>query len=245
MNALSALVSEKSADLLADDSIAKSGFAQTPQVGAPLPLAPSPSASPGGEVSVLPTPPPNADETARGVVMATTHACPPIQQKALEVLAGANQSRVEEVISSLPPELKPAVATRVYVHVADPRDVNSQNIEITPPKLCPLPCGREYFGPWPFRHLKKKADDLDKLIKKHRGREKPFQGSCTIGFALLRIAAPGTFIRSSTHTCPLCVMLRRYNPRITFLLEDALLECFFVRSGPSHLTLASIVIWRD
>jgi hypothetical protein len=56
--------------------------------------------------------------------MATADPNPATQEKALDLLVKASQTRVEQIINSLPPEAKQDLPPRVYVHVAEQQDLN-------------------------------------------------------------------------------------------------------------------------
>jgi len=71
--------------------------------------------------------------------MAATYADWTTRLTALDLLAGADDSRLREVIDSLPPEVKPAIPPRVYVHVPDPTDADSNKLDTVRKAIRDLP----------------------------------------------------------------------------------------------------------
>ena len=119
---LEAVESKTSKKLVADASAASS-LKENPSVAATSPT-PSAAFTPSSNATA-PTPAPNnPDATARGIIMAAVDSNPATQKKALDLLAQASQTRVEKIISSLPPEAKSDLPPRLYVHVAEQQDLN-------------------------------------------------------------------------------------------------------------------------
>jgi hypothetical protein len=152
MSGLASAESAKSEELWADKST-QSALQQPTPTATPEhspSTTPFPNASPTPLVALSPIPSPaaspnsmaNRDEAARRVLMMATYADSITSIKALDLLAAADESRLREVISSLPPEVRPAIPPRVYIHVPDPKDADSKKLGTVRKAIRDLPLGR-------------------------------------------------------------------------------------------------------